>query len=281
MKKNIALILCIILSLSLLASCGEYKEPPAIGFLTAGQFTGYKLGTVADIVPVKVITESIDSPEVVKFSSVEDGLEALRNKKIHGFVLPAVYTINETEKSDDFTPTKIPFIDKQLRAISLNGFEYSVPVDAALTTLQNNGTARKIAEAYSPYADEASPYTRPAEYDKLPGRTITVGICSDDAFPYNYHDADGKLVGINVDVAYEIAKGIHAELVIKEYPEDKLMGALDSGEADIILSQFYESEQAPLDTDYLYSHPYCDASTHILIRSLFADLSDKQAAKAE
>lgn len=282
MKKTIALLLLTIMCVTLFTACNQgYDEPPVMGFLTAGQFTGYKLGTVPELVPETVLTENIDSPIVVKLSSVEDGLRDLLDEKIYGLALPAIYMVNETEKNDSFEPTRIPFIEKRLCAISLNGTSFVVPADATITSLQNNGTARKIAEAYSIYANEEDPYVRPTDYDKLDGRTITFGICSDDAAPYNYHDENGVLTGINVDIAYEIAKGVHADIVIKEYPEDKLMDALDAGEVDMILSQFHEDENAPLSQDYLYSHSYCDASTYIVIRSAMAELNEKLAAKGQ
>ena len=50
MKKFISIILLSVMAVSLFSACG-YKEPPAIGFLVADQFDGYKLGTVEDLVP--------------------------------------------------------------------------------------------------------------------------------------------------------------------------------------------------------------------------------------
>ncbi len=274
MKKIISIILLSVLSISLLSGCG-YKEPPAIGFLVADQFTGYKLGTVGDLVSEKEIKELIEDPDVVKFSSVQKGLDALKNKKIHGMVLPAVYANNELEKTDDFLPTEITFVEKQLRALSLNTEQFIIHVDTAFTSILNNGTAQKIANAHSPYANPEDPYVRPSDYKKIDGRVLTVGICSDDNFPLNYRNEAGELVGINVDIAYEMAAGARAELVIKEYPGDKLMEALDAGEVDFILNEYFEDEQNPISAKYLYSHNYCDASTYILIRSPMADFEDK------
>lgn len=279
MKRIICALLAWAMLAMLLAGCGTtgYKEPPEVGFLIASQFTGYKLGTVKDLVPEKNITNNIDSPEVVAFSSVDKGLRALRDKKIHGMVLPAVYAKNELEKSTDFQNLYSTFIEKELRALSLASFESSIVVDAALTFIQNNGTTDKIATAHSPYSDSTdNPYTRPTDYVKYNGHTITIGICSDDAFPYNYRDADGSLIGINVDVAHEIAAYMGVELIIKEYSEDDLMSALDSGDVDVIMSQFSPSEESPIPATYIASHPYCDASTYILIRSPLADVSGEE-----
>lgn len=270
MKRVVCSLLAAAMLVILLAGCGttSYKDPPEIGFLIASQFTGYKLGTVESLVSEKTITDNIEAPEVVDFSSVKKGLNALRNKKIHGMVLPAVYAKNELKKSDNFQKLYVTFIEKELRALSLSSFKSSIVVDAALTFIKNNGTADRIATAHSPYSDTTDdPYTRPTDYVKYNNHKITIGICNDDAFPYNYRDADGSLIGINVDVAHEIAAYMGVELVIKEYPEDDLMGALDGGDVDVIMSQFSPSEEKPISSKHIASHPYCDASTYILIRN--------------
>lgn len=277
MKKLICLILASVLALGLLSGCSiANNEPPEMGFLVAEQFTGYKLGTVEELVSEEFLCAEIDSPIVVKYDSVEEGLQDLRDNKIYGFALPGVYADMEIEKSYAFLKLALPFVDKQLRAVSMSSSKLVLPVDAAITSIRNDGTAEKIRRAYSPYADANDPYVRPTEFDTNKGRTITIGICSDEAYPYNFHDDNGALTGINVDVAYEIAKGISAELVIKEYAGDKLFEALEAGEVDIIMSQYFLSEDDKVDVKYTYSDTYCDASTHIIIRGPMADFTDEE-----
>lgn len=275
MKKFISIILLSVMAVSLFSACG-YKEPPEIGFLVADQFDGYKLGTVEELVSGKEIKELIGKPDIVKFSSVEKGLDALLNKKIHGMVLPAVYAHHELEKSHSFLPTEITFVEKQLRAISLSTQQFIMHIDTKFTSISRDGTAQKIADAHSPYANPDAPYVRPSDYEKIDGRVITVGICNDDNYPLNYRNDSGKLVGINVDIAYEMAAGARADLVIREYPSDKLMKALDAGEVDFILNDYFEDENNPISTKYLYTHSYCDASTYILIRSPAAKFAERQ-----
>lgn len=277
MKKLISLILASVLALGLLSGCSiANDEPPEMGFLVADQFTGYRLGTVEELVSEEFLCEKIDSPIVVKYDSVEDGLEALRAKKIYGFALPGVYADAEIERSYAFLKLTLPFVDKQLRGVSLSNSNLILPIDAALTSIRNDGTAEKIRRAYSPYADANDPYVRPTEFEAKNGRAITIGICSDEAYPYNFRDESGALTGINVDVAHEIAKGISAELVIKEYEEDKLFEALEAGEVDFIMSQYSLAEDEKVSVKYTYSDTYCDASTHIIIRSPMADFTDEE-----
>ncbi|MBR5543118.1 MAG: transporter substrate-binding domain-containing protein [Oscillospiraceae bacterium] len=269
MKKLICGLLSALLMLSLFSACSdEYKEPPQIGFLVAQQFGGYKLGTVDGLVDKKVITDNIDSPDIKTFASAEKGVSALKSKKIHGMVLPTVYIKNELENSDNFEKLYAPFVEKDIRALCLSSFESSIVVDAALTLIQNNGTADKIATAHSPYAKNAKePYARPEIVVKRKGATITIGICSDDNYPFNYRAEGGSLVGVNADVAHEIAAYMGRDLIIKEYSEKELLKALDNGEVDIAMSAFSPSEEEPISTKYIASHPYYDASVDILINA--------------
>ncbi len=291
MKRFICGTLAIAMLCCLLASCGkkegakpnaqsqsgntvagEYLDPPQMGFLVAEQFTGYNLGNLSELVSESTITERIDSPVLINYTSVDTALSDLKNKKLHGVVLPAVYANEELKKNDtDLKKLELTFIDKQLRAICLINSNLAVPVDAAFTTMQSDGTSEKIAKQYTPYADKKSPYTRPKNYKKVNGRTIKVGISNKNAYPFNFRDDSGKLTGINVDTAYEMAKGAYAELEIKEYAEDKLMDALTSGEVDFILSQYSLAEDEKIPGNLAYSHPYSDASTYIIIRSPLAD----------
>ncbi len=252
---------------------GEYLDPPPMGFLVAEQFSDYNLGNLSELVPEATITERIDSPVLINYTSVDTALSDLKGKKLHGLVLPAVYANEELKKNDtDFKKLELTFIDKQLRAISLIDSKFAVPVDAAFTTMQSDGTSEKIAKQYTPYADKKNPYTRPKNYEKVDGRTIKVGISKSNAYPFNFRDDSGKLTGINVDTAYEMAKGAYAALEIKEYPEDKLMDALKNGEVDFILSQYSLAADEKIPVTLAYSHPYSDASTYIIIRSPLAEV---------
>ncbi|MBQ6901917.1 MAG: transporter substrate-binding domain-containing protein [Oscillospiraceae bacterium] len=277
MKKTLSIILFIALCAVLLCGCNTgLKEPPEFGFLVADQFTDYKLGNVKELVPEKTITDSIIDPILVNFPSADKGLEALREKQIHGMVLPAVYANHTMETSEDFLKLHTTFIEKQLRAVSMISSERIMIANAAITKIQNNGTAKKIAMEHWGIGNPDDPYTRPSDYEKAEGRVLTIGICSDENFPYNYRADDGSLVGINVDVAYEIAAGSYADLVIKEYSEDELLPALEHGEVDLVMSQFVEDEKKPMDSQYLCTHPYCDASTYILLRSPLLDVTEKK-----
>ncbi len=270
MKKITCIILACIMLFACLGGCGSYKNPPKGGFIVLEHFTGYKLGIVKNQIDADVVREKIEDPVIVTCKSVDDGLNALRNREIHGLVLPAIYANKAVKDSFDFEKLMDTFEKKELRVVSLNTSELILPIDAAITKIKNNGTLDKIAASHISDAEENDAYSSPADYEKAEGRKITVGLSSESAFPYTYRDTNGSIVGINVDVAREIAADFLAELVIKEYPEKKLSEALDNGEVDFIMSQFSIDEDAP--KTHVYSDPYFDASTLIIIRSPLADI---------
>lgn len=273
MKKFICGLISAILIISLFTACAEkeLKAPPPIGFVVAEQFTDYKLGTVPSLVSKKTITDNIDSPIVVKYNSIEKGLDALLNKKISGFVLPAFYANLAVEENDNFIKMQYPFIDRQIRGICKNDPSVFMLVETEITKLKTLKTGEKIARSYAKYPGDGETYVREENFETTGDKTLTVGICSDEAYPFNFKK-DGKLTGINVDVAYEIAKGMKAELVIKEYTQDDLLPAFEAGEVDLILSQFTYTEGDKVPSGQHYTAPYYDDSTLILLRSALADI---------
>lgn len=276
MKRILKLAAAVLASACLMASCG-YKEPPEIGFHAFEQFSGYKLGYVKGQVDEKMIKERIGKPELVSYSTSENALNALREKKIHGVVLPASEA-DSALKSTDFKKLEDTLDKKELCAVMRRmppeNNTFAMQINSAITLLMSDGTAAKISRAHSPASGKTEPENQVSrDYEKVSGRKLTVGISSSDAFPYNYRDASGNQVGINPDTAYAIAADLKAELVIKEYPEDKLKDALKNGDVDVIFSQYTApGENEEQDAAFTYSHPYCDASTYILINNPIADL---------
>ena len=264
MKKIICGTLAVLSVLLMLSACGNkpIKEPPEIGFLVADQFEGYRVGIVKGLTDEKDVTDNIPNPEVVTFSSVAKGLSALRGNKIHGLVLPAAETSYALEKHSDISKLYLTFMEREICAISIYDNKYAHGINATVTNIKNSGTADKIAASHSGNGK----YDRPTEYDKIDGRILRVGISEKTGAPLFYKDKKGEMCGINVDSAYEFAKGIRAELEIAAYPDnDALFKALDAGEIDLAMSDFVPSEETPISMKYLYTHPYCDLSTHILI----------------
>lgn len=265
MKKMICGIFAAVCMMYLFCACEAkpIKEPPKVGFLVPMQFDGYRVGYVKNLNSEEEITSKIDSPELVKYSSVNSAVKALRNNKIHGLVLPARYANEEVEKNKDLSKLYQTLIEEEICAITLAEYKFSTQINAAVTRIMNDGTADKIAKANS---EGKSGYARPKDYEKVEGRVLRVGVPKGENSPLIYKNNNGELCGINVDTAYEMAKGMYADIEISEFEDDKaLFKALDEKEIDIALSAFVPSEENPISVKYFYTHPYSEQSVHILI----------------
>ncbi len=276
MKKIICGVLAVLSLTAVFSGCNKKESepakvdsiaaPPEIGFVVADQFEGYRVGYIGGLTKESVITDNITNPEVVKYDSVEKGIDALKNDQIHGLVLPSAFAKNALNTNDGISELYLTFIEQKLCAISLADNSRSHAVDAAITTITNNGTSEKIKMTNYGFAG-GDAYTRPTDYDKVEGRVLRVGVAKDTGVPLVYKNDKGELCGINVDTAYEFAKGAHSDLELHEYDNDEaLFAALDANEVDIILSKFIPSEENPISAKYLYTHPYTDVSVEILIK---------------
>lgn len=54
--------------------------------------------------------------------------------------------------------------------------------------------------------------------------------------PYEYYDTNNELVGIDIDIANDIANSMGKELVIKDVPFDSLITAVTNGDADFAIA---------------------------------------------
>jgi len=69
----------------------------------------------------------------------------------------------------------------------------------------------------------------------LETRTLRVGMSASQP-PFAVRDRDGRLMGFEVDLARTLANGMQVRLEIVEKPFGELMGALEAGEIDVVMS---------------------------------------------
>ena len=78
--------------------------------------------------------------------------------------------------------------------------------------------------------------------------------------PYEYHDADGKAVGADMDLAARIASRLGVELEVVECNYTELVPALLDGEGDLILSALPNAAAKGV----AYSEPYLSTEQYIV-----------------
>lgn len=85
--------------------------------------------------------------------------------------------------------------------------------------------------------------------------------------PYAYTDDDGNVVGMDIDIANEIAKTYGVELEVHDMPFEALSVALSAGEADIAASAMEITEERDEVMDFSVPYAYTSVSAAVLVGS--------------
>ena len=98
--------------------------------------------------------------------------------------------------------------------------------------------------------------------------------------PYEYY-ADGKIVGVDVEIAKEIAKELGKELVIKDVAFDSIIHEVKSGKADMGVAGISYSDERAKQVDF--SINYTSSRQVVVVRSdsfinNLNDINDKKIA---
>ena len=142
----------------------------------------------------------------------------------------------------------------------LKGLALASVVTLALTACGDNGEDGDAVDAESDVEAEVS-----VDADV---ETITEGtlqVCSDVPYPpFEYYDADGNVVGFDIDIASAIADGLGLELEIIESSWDGLESgvALNAQDCDLTLSGMTITEERS--GNMLFSDPYLDDNLGLL-----------------
>ena len=81
--------------------------------------------------------------------------------------------------------------------------------------------------------------------------------------PYEYHDGSG-IVGVDVDIAHEIAAAMGKELEIKDVAFDSLINELNSGKADFAAAGMSITEERKKEVDF--SIEYVSSKQVVVVR---------------
>ncbi len=99
--------------------------------------------------------------------------------------------------------------------------------------------------------------------------------------PFEFTDANQKVIGIDVDIANLIAKEVGKELVVEDMNFDSLIAALQSGKINFIAAGMTANDERRVNVDF--SDTYYDASQVIIVKEgsaikTAADLVGKKIA---
>jgi arginine/lysine/histidine transporter system substrate-binding protein len=94
--------------------------------------------------------------------------------------------------------------------------------------------------------------------------------------PFEYQK-DGKIVGIDVDIATEIAKDMGVKLEIQNMNFDSVVTAVSTGKADVGIAGLSENPTRAKSVDF--TDTYYDASQVIIVKQSNTDITGKDTLK--
>jgi len=133
-----------------------------------------------------------------------------------------------------------------------------IAVDLVLEELDRNGMLRGLYNKY--FAGRNFTYEPPEETEPRSG-TLTVALPPDSP-PLSFKDDDGRLIGMDVELAIAIGDILGVELRVLEYDAWELVTAVWHGRADLALGWHPGEGEGLINT----SEPYATVIQVVIVR---------------
>lgn len=225
-----------------------------------GKVIGVQLGTTGDLYATWEYEDQGSTIE--RYSKGADAVLALKQGKVDCVLIDNEPAKAFVAKNKDLMILDDPFaLEEYAICIAKENTELKGKINAAIATLKENGTLASIISNYigddtkglTPYVSTNSDYSN----GKLK-------MATNAAFePYEYVE-NGKIVGLDCDLAQAIADILKMELVIEDMEFDTIITAVESGKADIGVAGMTVTEDRLLSIDFTDS--YTTATQVIIVR---------------
>lgn len=224
-----------------------------------GKKIGVQLGTTGDIYASDYEKEG---STIERYSKGADAVVALKAGKIDCVIIDA-----EPAKAFVAANKGLKILDEPFEkedyaiCVSKNKPELTASINEALAKLKSDGTLENIIKNY--IGDETKgtlPYKSPENVDRSKGKLV---MATNAAFePYEFVK-DGKIVGIDVDMAQAVCDILGMELSIEDMKFDSIITAVQSGKADIGVAGMTITEDRKKNIDF--TDPYTTATQVIIV----------------
>ena len=258
--KLIKIMLSLLCAAAMLLMAAGCSTVPANTVFSAddipGKTIGVQLGTTGDIVYASDY-ETDGETKVERFTKTNDAVQALKQGKLDCIILdeqPAKYYVEANE-------------DLQVIAgsVAKENTELLDKINEALATLKENGTLANIIANYIGEDDVKGtmPYVS-SNTDYSNGKLVMVTEATFPPYEY-YEGGEGKIVGIDIDMAQAIADLLKMELEGQDIAFDSIVTSVQTGKADIGVAGLTVDEDR---LQYVnFSEPYTTSEQVIIVRA--------------
>lgn len=234
-KRSLAVILLTALMLLTLTACGQKKADQTPDKVISGvddlegAKIGVQIGTVGDTYASDYEGDDAGT-EVVRYNKGADAVQALKQNKIDSVIIDEQTAIAFVDKNPELKILDEEFTNEEYAICVAKGNDDLLnKINGALDEIKQDGTLQNIINNY--IGDDAgkTPYVSPDDVTRDNG---TLTMATNAAFPpYEYYE-NGKIIGIDADMAQAICDRLGMNLVISDMEFDSIIAAVQSGKAD-------------------------------------------------
>jgi len=251
MKKLFYLILLIPI-LFLLAGCNRHPNEISSPADVEGSLIGGLAGT-----PSLRLADELGTARA--FYSESEMMSELRSGNIDCAIMERTTALELVSNTSGVRILSEPLVEYELRfAVPMENAQLLEAVDSALEELARNGTLRGLTNRY--FARGNFTY-EPLEDDQPRTSYLTIALPPDSP-PFSFKGEDGRLVGMDVDVAVAVSDILGVELKVIEHDAWELVTAVWHGRADLALGWHPGEGEGLIST----SEPYARAVHVVIVR---------------
>ncbi len=263
-RKKILLIVFTVLAMLGLCSCGSDIPENRVNSLDdmEGKTIGVQLGTTGDIYASDMEGDEAGT-KIERYNKGADAVSSLKQGKIDCVIIDEQPAKAFTRQNEELKILKEEFtLEDYAAVIAKENGALLDEVNKALEELKNDGTLDKIIDHYIP--DELSGEVSDFTYTQKVTEGEKLRMATNAQFPpYEYYE-NGKIVGIDVDIAKAIADKMGRVLVIDDIEFDAIINAVSSGKAQIGLAGFTVTDERRKQINF--SEPYTTSKQVVIVR---------------
>lgn len=257
-KKKYLLPLLLCLLLFGLTACSnkdsaEKTTPKVTGVDDLeGSRMGVQIGTTGDIYASDYEGDDAGS-KVEKYNKGSDAIQALKQDKIDCVIIDEEPAKEFVAKNKELMILEEEFtVEDYAICIAKENTELKDKINAALTELKEDGTLDKIKKNYTGTDEEKGQF--PYEIQDVDRSNGTLVMATNAQFkPYEYYD-NGTIVGLDVDMMNAICDKLGMTLEIEDMEFDSIVGAVQTGKADVGVAGMTVTEDRLKSIDFTDSY---------------------------
>ncbi len=263
-KKKIHFLFLVLTVLFALTGCGKNQDAVEIKGIEDldGKKIGVQIGTTGDIYVSDYEGDDVGTV-IERYNKGNDAISSLKNGKIDCVVIDEQPALAFISSNTDLSILEEEFtVEEYAVCIAKNNTELLDEFNAALQEVKEEGTLDKIISHYIADEDDGYKYISPEGLDYSNGELI---MATNASFPpYEYYK-EGKIVGIDVDMATAVADKLNMKLVVEDMEFDTIITAVQGGKADIGVAGMTITEDRLKNVSF--SEPYTTAKQVIVVRN--------------